>query len=179
MAESKSIRAISTIRYFHLGRLFDDDSEIEENYRHPQLRYKSGLPMELDIFLPKEQLAFEYQGEHHFKDVYHLGTLWQQKQRDEEKRISCMENEITLIEVPYWWNKETSSLASTIHKRTKGTILSSINGAAQPIPSTITHDSQGDLTISSNGFLNQYSRSTFDAWNRMEWNGRSKWMVNL
>ena len=117
-------------------------SEIEENYRHPLLRYESGLPMELDIFLPKEQLAFEYQGEQHFHDLYCMGSSWQQKQRDEEKRIACREKEITLIEVPYWWNKETSSLASTIHKQREGLIFSSFN-QSQPIPSTIEHHSQG------------------------------------
>jgi hypothetical protein len=118
-------------------------SEIEENYRHPLLRYESGLPMELDIFLPKEQLAFEYQGEHHFHDVYHLGTPWHhRRQKDKEKRIACREKEITLIEVPYWWNKETSSLASTIHKQREDLIFSSIN-ESQPIPSTIELDSQG------------------------------------
>ena len=90
--------------------------------------------MELDIFLPKEQLAFEYQGEQHFRDVYHLGTPWhQQRQRDEEKRKACKENEITLIEVPYWWNKETSTLAATIHKERNDLISHSMNGE-QSIP---------------------------------------------
>ena len=118
-------------------------SEIEENYRHPLLHYENGLPMELDIFLPKEQLAFEYQGEQHFCDVYHLGTPWhQQRERDKEKKIACLEKEITLIEVPYWWNKETSSLASTIHKQREDLIFSSMN-ESQPIPSTIEHHSQG------------------------------------
>ncbi len=97
--------------------------------------------MELDIFLPKEQLAFEYQGEHHFHDVYHLGASWQQKQRDKEKRESCKENEITLIEVPYWWNKEISSLAATIDNERKDLIVYPINGE-QPIP-TIEYDSKG------------------------------------
>jgi len=120
----------------------DDISEIEENYNHPKLRHESGLPMELDIFLPKEQLAFEYQGEHHFRDVYHLGTLWQLKQRDEEKRIACRENEITLIVIPYWWNKETSSLAATIQKQRSDLVLSETH-EAQPIPSTIDHHSEG------------------------------------
>ena len=119
-------------------------SEIEENYRHPLLRYENGLPMELDIFLPKEQLAFEYQGEHHFHDVYHLGTPWhQQRQRDLEKRITCLEKEITLIEIPYWWNKESSSLASTIHKQREDLIFPSSIIQSQPIPSTIEHHSQG------------------------------------
>ena len=133
VTKSKSARDISTIRYLHLDRLFDD-SEIEENYRHPQLQHKSGLPMELDIFLPKEQLAFEYQGEHHFHDVYHMGIPWhRQRQRDEEKRKACRENEITLIEVPYWWNKETSTLAATIRKERNDLIPNSMNGE-QSIP---------------------------------------------
>ena len=63
-----------------------------------------------------------------------LGTLWhQQRERDEEKRKACKENEITLIEVPYWWNKETSSLAATIQKERNDLIPYSMN-EGQPIP---------------------------------------------
>ncbi len=84
--------------------------------------------MELDIFLPKEQLAFEYQGEQHFHYVYHLRTPLQQKQKDEEKRGACREKEITLVEVPYWWDKETSSLVAAIHKERKDLIPHQIDG---------------------------------------------------
>ncbi len=106
--------------------------EIVENYRHSNLRYESGVPIELDIFLPKERLAFEYQGEHHYLDVYRLGLLWQHKQKDKEKKMICMEREITLIEVPYWWDKKTSSLAASICKERKDFIPEWING--EPIP---------------------------------------------
>ena len=64
-------------------------------------------PLELDVFFPKELLAFEYQGEHHYFDVYVLGDSWNQKQRDQEKRELCLQNGITLIDVPYWWNFES------------------------------------------------------------------------
>src|SRR5690348_1608297 len=71
--------------------------------------------VQLDVYLPNKQLSFEYQGEQHYFDVYALGSKWNQQQRDEEKRILCIENGITLIEVPYWWDFEKLSLISTIH----------------------------------------------------------------
>jgi hypothetical protein len=161
----------------------DFSSEIEENYRHPKLRYDSGLPMELDIFLPKEQLAFEYQGEHHFRDIYHLGTPWQlQRQRDEEKRKACIMNEIKLIEVPYWWDNQTSSLIATIQKETYNLIPDQING--EPISAMIQHeeDLKGFVTmffLKKSMMLILVIRSPFDARNGMEWSGRSKWMVSF
>ncbi len=36
--------------------------------------------------------------------------------RDKHKKISCEAIGITLITVPYWWNGELSSLATTVHK---------------------------------------------------------------
>src|SRR5690348_14990287 len=71
--------------------------------------------IELDIYLQSKQLAFEYQGEQHYFDVYALGSKWYQTQRDQEKKTMCNENGITLIEVPYWWDFDKLSLISTIH----------------------------------------------------------------
>ncbi len=75
--------------------------------------------MELDIFLPKEQLAFEYQGPHHYYNLPFFGNHWDQKNRDKAKREACKEHRITLIEVPYWWDKRIFSLAASIGKERK------------------------------------------------------------
>ena len=72
--------------------------------------------MELDIFLPKENLAFEYQGEQHFYDVYSMAPLWVYRSRDEDKRMACSEHGVTLVDIPYWWDKEKSSLVATIRQ---------------------------------------------------------------
>lgn len=44
-----------------------------------------GRSIELDIYFPQEQLAFEYQGEQHYHDIYALGIKWNQRQLDSEK----------------------------------------------------------------------------------------------
>jgi hypothetical protein len=76
--------------------------------------------MELDIFLPNERLAFEYQGQHHYADVYGLGNYWDRMRRDTEKKNTCKESGITLIEIPFWWDGSLESLAATINQQQKG-----------------------------------------------------------
>src|ERR1700722_2035485 len=73
--------------------------------------------MELDIFLPTENLVFEYQGKHHYFDVYVFGNLLEKTLRDKEKKNACLEFGLTLIEVPYWWDKNSSSLLAVIKQK--------------------------------------------------------------
>lgn len=98
-----------------LQELLPDNTHIEYNYAHPQLRYENGQNMELDVFVPAYALAFEYQGEQHYHELSHFlsGDVVQEK--DIQKRKLCRNIGITLIEVPYWWDCKQSSLAATIH----------------------------------------------------------------
>jgi hypothetical protein len=72
--------------------------------------------MQLDIYIPSLSLAFEYHGKHHFEDVFYFGQYNQYKTRDEEKVAACKASGITLIVVPYWWDKTRQSLAATLYK---------------------------------------------------------------
>lgn len=60
--------------------------------------------LELDVFLPDLNLAFEYQGQQHFHPVDAWGgktKLLELVERDKLKRTLCQSNNITLIEIDY------------------------------------------------------------------------------
>lgn len=61
--------------------------------------------LELDCYNPELALAVEYNGRQHYEYVpfFHRNreAFYNQKYRDELKRIKCRENSVTLVEVPY------------------------------------------------------------------------------
>ncbi len=88
-----------------------------ENYLHEQILRDNDKMTEFDIYMPKQRLVFEYQGEQHYYDVYAIGPKWYQKQRDEEKKKLCIDNDTDMIEIPYWWDRKKESLLATIHEQ--------------------------------------------------------------
>lgn len=91
---------------------------VKYNYMHPDMRFSgSNWKMELDVFLPQLALAFEYQGEGHYKPVSVWGGeegLKIRQAQDAEKRIACTAKKITLIEVPYTWDRSEAELKKMI-----------------------------------------------------------------
>lgn len=65
----------------------------------------SGRKMELDGYSEKLSLAFEYQGEQHFKYIAHFhrerNTLKKRLSDDKLKRRLCKKNGVMLLEIPY------------------------------------------------------------------------------
>ena len=79
--------------------------------------------LELDVYLPGRKLAFEYQGEQHYRPVAHWGgeeNLAAQKERDEKKRRLCQENGVRLVEVPHGCRDIGKTIAATINVREGG-----------------------------------------------------------
>ena len=67
------------------------------------LKNKSNL--KFDFFLPDYNCCIEYQGEQHYRAVEYFGgeeEFKKQKERDNIKKQWCKENNIKLIEIPYW-----------------------------------------------------------------------------
>jgi hypothetical protein len=74
-------------------------------------------------------LAFEYQGETHYFDVPIYGPLQHRQKKDSEKAAVAKEEGITLITIPFWWDKMEASLVATIkQQRTDLTLPYYISG---------------------------------------------------
>eukprot|EP01114_Cavostelium_apophysatum_P009073 TRINITY_DN2214_c0_g1_i3.p1 TRINITY_DN2214_c0_g1~~TRINITY_DN2214_c0_g1_i3.p1 ORF type:complete len:535 (-),score=134.61 TRINITY_DN2214_c0_g1_i3:1649-3253(-) len=94
------------------------DTQILVNYKHPKLLHEgSSQAMELDLYIPKLNLAVEYQGKHHFEQIKGSEQIRRQIERDEEKMRACENNGIDLVVIPYWWNSSESQLFATIRKK--------------------------------------------------------------
>ncbi len=76
--------------------------------------YSSGRTMELDVMLPELALVLEYQGQQHYHSFLFFQNLAAQQRRDTEKAEICRKFGLTLIHIPYWWNRTKQSLVATI-----------------------------------------------------------------
>ena len=117
----KCLKKNQTMVYDFLSEIFPDQ-EIFYDFRHPELRFsQSNATMELDIWIPEISLAVEYQGEQHFEtfwkgavDLTESQTLESTQRRDEEKRKACLSKGITLVEIPYTWDRTLDYVRNAI-----------------------------------------------------------------
>jgi len=126
----------SQIRVFAAIQKIFPDQKVLMDVKHPQLPQQ----YELDIYLPDLKLALEYQGEHHYFDHYMFGSVATFQRRDRQKLRLCKLKGITLVYVPYWWDRTESSLRATIaQQRPDLNLLDPIlHQGAVPIPSSKT-----------------------------------------
>jgi len=90
-----------------LTDLFPSETVLVD-HSHPDLHFQ------LDVFFPELNLAFEYQGAQHYEQLSVYGNVSDQMVRDTNKVARCLEHGITLIAVPFWWNKKRPALLAAI-----------------------------------------------------------------
>ncbi len=91
------------------------DQEVHFNFKYYSPKARK-LPLEFDVYISSLKLAIEYQGEQHFHQCNMYPSPSVQQRRDIKKRNRCYREGITLIEIPYWWDRTLASIAATIQK---------------------------------------------------------------
>jgi len=104
------------ILFGHLRSIFLPNDELYYNSRKESLfKYRSGYYMELDIWLPKHDLCFEFQDMHHYASTwYNHQPRTQIEQKDTIKTSAVHSEGLTLLVIPCWWDAGYESLAGLI-----------------------------------------------------------------
>lgn len=107
----KCFKKSQSLVFDYVKRIYPEEKVLFD-YKHPKLLFSSGRKMELDIYIESLSLAIEYQGEYHFEGFWGGRGITTQSQeiesiqkRDQEKRDACKSLGMTLIEIPYTWDR--------------------------------------------------------------------------
>src|SRR5690349_11564564 len=88
------------------------------------------------VLLPNLGLAFEYQGETHYFSSHLFGRATDRQSADQIKRQFAGEMGITLISIPFWWDKLPNSLIGTIQLHRPDIYFGNLD-VGDPIPSEL------------------------------------------
>lgn len=91
-----------------------NESEVYEDYVHPQLRLASEQSVTYDVFVPTLNMAFEYGGEQHYD--HRVFGAQNKYSNDVDKRTLSLAHGIKFIDIPYWWDKKKDSVAQEMKK---------------------------------------------------------------
>lgn len=79
---------------------------------------ENNYPLRFDYFLPDYNLLIEFQGQHHYQPVnkgWRAKKVTKQTQlRDKIKRKYAFNNQIALLEIPYWEKNNITSILINI-----------------------------------------------------------------
>eukprot|EP00026_Physarum_polycephalum_P009137 Phypoly_transcript_09249.p1 GENE.Phypoly_transcript_09249~~Phypoly_transcript_09249.p1 ORF type:complete len:325 (+),score=40.02 Phypoly_transcript_09249:82-1056(+) len=89
--------------------------EMKKDHFYHELTCDNGKPLQLDLFIPNHRIAFELQGIQHYDTTLFAGKILSDgTAKERSKKEVCKKAGITLVEVPYWWDKRTDSLLKII-----------------------------------------------------------------
>eukprot|EP00026_Physarum_polycephalum_P001933 Phypoly_transcript_01936.p1 GENE.Phypoly_transcript_01936~~Phypoly_transcript_01936.p1 ORF type:complete len:910 (+),score=132.37 Phypoly_transcript_01936:109-2838(+) len=109
--------------FIHQGRLekvikhiFPGEDTVINARKESKIKYPSGAFLELDIWIPKFNISFEFQDDYHYISTWYMHVpLPQVQERDAIKNEEVRKNTTALIPVPCWWDGSARSLKATVH----------------------------------------------------------------
>lgn len=110
----------------HVAKILDDHNiQYKTQYWFEDCRIQLPLPFDFALFKNNKLIGLcEYQGEQHYEpvDFANKGIEWAEKQfernqfSDNTKRTYCKENNIPLLEIPYWEYNNVENILSKFLK---------------------------------------------------------------
>jgi len=88
--------------------------DILEEYYFPMLFIQIGNLMTFDIYVSSFNLVIEYHRYQHYYDHYMFGDAKSCKERDSERRLACINQNINYLEVLYWWHCDKLHMITSI-----------------------------------------------------------------
>jgi hypothetical protein len=99
--------------------------------------------------LPNHSLALEYQGETHYYSSHVFGKATDRQRADRIKYNIATHLGITVIYIPFWWDKSPSSLAATIKLYRPDIEIFNVLGGS-PIPKEMPSTAKVPFTYTPN-----------------------------
>lgn len=75
------------------------ECSFQKSYEDWNINPKTNKRLELDGYNKEKNIAFEFQGRHHFQQIFKNSDLTDTQYKDKQKRINCNNNNVKLIEV--------------------------------------------------------------------------------
>eukprot|EP01124_Arcella_intermedia_P005423 TRINITY_DN13201_c0_g1_i2.p1 TRINITY_DN13201_c0_g1~~TRINITY_DN13201_c0_g1_i2.p1 ORF type:complete len:365 (-),score=76.33 TRINITY_DN13201_c0_g1_i2:29-1123(-) len=91
---------------------------VVENDRSLLCNPETGCPLEVDLYVPSEGIAFEFQGEQHYVQVRGFADVGRRKALDALKRELCRQKGVLLVVIPYHWDNTTNHFKAIISQQT-------------------------------------------------------------
>lgn len=91
-------------------RKYLEDNKIIYQRQKQFVKCRDINPLFFDFYLPEYNMAIEYDGEYHYKQIYNVNDLEGQQRRDAIKTKYCEENDIILLRIPYWGRDNIESI---------------------------------------------------------------------
>ena len=87
-----------------------------EDYDHPKLEFPgTDYMVEIDVMIPELNIGIEYNGAQHFDELLGAFSPIEEYQgRDQMKVDLCRLQSISLITIPYWWDRCSLTLSRLI-----------------------------------------------------------------